>query len=69
MKQVIRQRRTRHYLREDGTWTKNYDEAKSFSGILAAIMAIHEYQLKDCDLVVQAQEEPSIKDTILPLSF
>ena len=58
------------YLGENGAWTNKPEQAQSFPGIETVLSALHQYQLLDCDLVLQLGDIPSTEyDIILPLGY
>jgi hypothetical protein len=68
-KRLIRSAATRQYLRSDGTWTNDLNEAECFVDTQAAISAVFRLRLSDCELVLMMGPQPSdAYDVVLPLS-
>ena len=67
VRRLIRSRATGMYLQENGTWTKKLQEAKCFPGVETVLSAFQQHNLRDCDLVLQFEDEPSSYDIVLPL--
>jgi hypothetical protein len=58
------------FLGGSGVWTIKLEQAQSFAGIEPVLSALHQYQLRDCDLVLQFGDIPSKEyDIILPLGY
>jgi hypothetical protein len=67
VKRVIRNR-AGLYLKADGTWTKDLEQAVCFSGFKAVISEKERLSLKEVDLVLLIKSTPSPKyDVVLPL--
>jgi hypothetical protein len=68
MRRVIRSKRTRQYLRKDGTWTRFSETAKDFSNAADAVTAKERYRLGQVEIVLQMLDAPHPRyDVIVPL--
>ena len=56
------------YLKPDGTWTSNIEDARSFASTLEVINAWQSYNFSDVQMVLIFDDKPSPKwDVVLPL--
>jgi hypothetical protein len=58
MKRLLQQRRTRKFLREDGSWTINSNEAYSLQSLFEAGRFCHDLDLHGIDIILKVTEDP-----------
>jgi hypothetical protein len=68
LKRVIRNRATRAFLAEDGTWTKDLGQAQEFPNMEALVQEAQRRALKDVELMLVMGETLSKDyDIVMPL--
>jgi hypothetical protein len=68
MRRLIRNR-NKVYLKANGAWTDNWQEAEGFRGVREAIFALRRLCSKDAELVLMPLGYPDpTYDVVLPLS-
>lgn len=68
LKRVIRNRASRAFLAEDGSWTKDLGQAQSFPNMEALVQEAQERALKDVELMLVMGETLSKEyDIVMPL--
>ena len=66
MKRVIRNKNTRQYLQENGSWGKP-DSALDFDSLSDVVNFVQQRSLTDVELVLMMGDAPSVYDVILHL--
>jgi hypothetical protein len=56
------------YLKQDGKWTHQFNEARRFDDTPSAVVAKVQCGMGDGELVILMNSEPSLNDVILTLS-
>lgn len=68
MCRVIRSKNTRHYLGNDGTWSRCSEAATSFTSAADAVAVKQRYNLRQVEIVLQMLDAPHPRyDLIVPL--
>ena len=67
MKRLIRNKKTRKYLQEDGTWGET-ERALNFDNMSYVIKAVQEGAFREVELVLALEDKPSPYDVILDLN-
>ena len=68
MKRVIRSKGTKLYLRINGTWTPNAEEAADFANTMAVIHAKALFSLEGVEMILQIGATPNeLYDIVLSL--
>jgi hypothetical protein len=67
MKRLIRKANAEEFLKTDGTWTKDFSEARDFPNILAASKVQQQNNLVGVQLLLVVDDSPSAKDQVFAL--
>jgi hypothetical protein len=67
MKRLIRKTNAEDFLKADGTWTKDFAEARDFPNILAASKFQQQNALVGVELLLVVGDSPSAQDSVFRL--
>jgi hypothetical protein len=67
MKKLIRNKATKHFLAEDGSWTKDPKAAREFQNRDTVVRIVHEQNLANVELYYLFEDKPSQYDFTLSL--